>query len=72
LKFPNPASDKIYLDEAGVYSLEVLSITGQKMMSASVTANTGVSISHLPPGIYMMKIHNQDGDVYVRKLWIKR
>lgn len=70
--YPNPASDKIYLDDTDVYSLEVLSITGQKVMSASVTANSGVSISHLLPGMYMMKIRNQDGEVHIQKMWIKR
>ena len=65
LIYPNPSSDFINVG-AQITSLEMYSITGQKVMSIYNT-NNKVDISMLPMGIYTIKLINTNGNVSFNK-----
>ena len=65
LIYPNPSSDFINLS-AQITSLEMYSITGQKVVSIYNTSNK-VDISMLPMGIYTIKLINTNGNVSFNK-----
>ena len=65
LIYPNPSSDFINLSTE-VTSLEMYSITGQKVLSIYNTSNK-VDISMLPMGIYTIKLINTNGNVSFNK-----
>lgn len=61
--FPNPASNKITVEAAGVQSIEVYSVAGQKL-NVPVTYGTGshqVSTGSLASGSYTLRITTANG-----------
>lgn len=65
--YPNPASDVIHIDglENGSHQLFVYDMLGKVVASAMVSDNvTDVNISHLPEGIYIVKIGGIDECTY--------
>ena len=73
--YPNPAGDhiNIYLPTAvGELVVEVLSTGGQRVaMQRLPMAPYRISVSSLPDGLYLLRIHN-DGRVWIKKLVISR
>ena len=67
--FPNPARDHFRIETAAeVLQLEVFSATGRRLIvTNTIPAQTGISISHLPQGVYIIKLHTRQG-VLRRKL----
>jgi hypothetical protein len=65
LLYPNPSSDFITLPNTTV-SLEIYSITGQRVANVLNTNNT-IAIAHLPMGIYTIKLIDGNGNATFNK-----
>jgi len=69
--FPNPATDRFYVNVNSSSQIEVFSIIGEKVINTQVAnQNTPVSIQSLKSGVYIIKI-TQDGTSTTKKLVIK-
>lgn len=58
---PNPAKDKIYVYglSADITNVKVFSVDGQCVISSNVaSANNGVDVSGLVPGVYLVKVNS--------------
>jgi hypothetical protein len=61
--YPNPTSGELLITsyELQVTNIEVFDIFGKKLSShtAHHTPHTAINISHLAPGIYLLKINTE-------------
>jgi hypothetical protein len=63
--YPNPAQDKIYLTSLGfngMARLQITTVTGQSVQQQNVRLGneaTEISISHLPKGIYLLRLQTE-------------
>ncbi|MFA5618911.1 MAG: T9SS type A sorting domain-containing protein [Weeksellaceae bacterium] len=63
--YPNPASDVINIaTKEKVKSVEIYSLNGQKIMH---THAAEINVSHLSKGVYILKIHLENGKVKTEK-----
>ena len=74
--FPNPASEKIYLDfpgeEASGNEVSVYDLTGRKLFSEKIAAgDNAVDISTLAQGMYFLEIKNDKG-IVLKKFEVNR
>lgn len=61
--YPQPATDFLYLkglDNFYNYTAEILSIDG-RICSRTVLGSTRISVTHLPKGVYVLKLISNDG-----------
>jgi hypothetical protein len=68
--YPNPTSDKIYvvLAETPVHC-QILSLTGNVVAETTVSSTWfGLDLSHLPSGVYLIKVQMADGKLNYKKL----
>lgn len=72
--YPNPVSDKIYIETQGSSDdgqLTIFSIEGRQMEFVSNRSNgkVDVSVAHLPAGTYILVYRN--GETYIREMVVK-
>ncbi len=71
--FPNPASQKLYLALEGSdlrgFNIEVQSVLGQPAAIIATNNNQALDISHLPAGIYLVRL-TQENRQFVRKFLV--
>jgi thiol-disulfide isomerase/thioredoxin len=68
---PNPASDFVSVYANDMKAVHILSLTGQKVFSQTVTGNeTHIDIQHIPSGIYLIQTETE-GTVKTSKLVIQ-
>ncbi|WP_428228552.1 endonuclease [Flavobacterium sp.] len=70
--YPNPSNGNfdIYFDNANTsYSIEIISILGQKVFEKSNISDSLSTIHNLPKGIYIVRI-NQDAENFTKKIII--
>ncbi|KQO25094.1 endonuclease I [Flavobacterium sp. Leaf82] len=70
--YPNPSHGNftVYFDNSGSpYSIEIISILGQKVFEKSNITDSLSTINNLPKGIYIVRI-NQDSDTFAKKIII--
>ena len=66
--YPNPASDRFYVDVNNNAIVEVFSILGEQVIRTQISnKNTGVSLQDLNSGVYMVKI-THEGKTFTKKL----
>lgn len=53
--YPNPASDKVFIEGEKVTDVEMYSIDGKKL-NTSMNADHSLNVSHLIKGVYLLKI----------------
>lgn len=59
---PNPTSDSFSIANLeGVHTITMYSVNGKVVLQQNITSDDVVHISHLPKGIYLIKL---DGRVY--------
>jgi hypothetical protein len=69
---PNPTTDYIHLQlpESGVYTFQLFSLTGTKMLEQSVQNNITISLNILQKGVYIYKItgtgNNAQGKLIIK------
>ena len=71
--FPNPASDLVHIEsDQRISRIEILQVSGARMLlSQDKTAfSSGINVSALPPGLYLVQIVLESGERISRKLII--
>lgn len=75
--YPNPAKDHAWIEVSvnrnTTIELNVIGLTGQSVEMKELTLGTGnhnidLDLGSMPKGIYMVRIHNDKGDLVIRKL----
>lgn len=72
--FPNPASDKIFIKDTGIeiYYITIVNSVGKSvMMLPQPEIHKGISIAHLPKGMYYMQIMDAATKTTITKLFSK-
>ena len=65
--YPNPASDKIIIENLQGGKLQLMAITGAVLIDQEITGNkTTIGINEFPNGVYILKIIN-NGNTTTRK-----
>ena len=63
--YPNPSSDKITVESSELSAggrLSILNLSGQELLHRNITGpTTSIDVSHLSPGIYMVKMVGEKG-----------
>ncbi len=70
--FPNPASDKVYIQGVDAATVEIFNVIGQNVYSNSSSGLSEINTSHLENGLYMMQITLENGNKVTHKLYIDR
>ncbi len=67
---PNPVVNKFYITgmAMGKNTISIYSKNGNFLNKLNVTNNTNIDISHLPSGVYVIKILNENGSSSVERL----
>jgi len=67
--FPNPASDFIQWEGTPNVSspMSILDVNGRTHISVDMKDNTGISIGHLPEGMYVLKVGTHYSKMVVRR-----
>ena len=63
--YPNPCKDWLYISDSQVSSISIVDISGTVVLKAS---SSPVSVSSLKPGIYIVTIQYESGDVRTEKI----
>lgn len=67
--YPNPVNDILNIQSAlDIKSVEILNINGQKVLSSK---QKQINVSHLPAGMYMVRIQDVDNNTATKKIIIK-
>ena len=70
--YPNPTTGelKITNEEFEIRNIEIFDITGRKLLShiSTMSPETTVNISHLPAGVYFVKISTKVGEIVKKVL----
>lgn len=70
--YPNPATDKLFIDSPRNAHIKLISIIGQTMLEQSINAGkTEISLGSFPAGVYEMVI-NSNGTTSIQKLVINK
>lgn len=66
--FPNPASDRLYINEAfGSGNFEIINMDGKLILNGEI--NSVIDISEINSGMYMIKLNQQDKSTSVLKFF---
>lgn len=69
--YPNPAKNNIYITFEGDYSLQIFTLSGQKLYEKQNLKNTSIlNIRDLQSGLYILKVNTTQG-ILVKKLIIQ-
>ena len=70
--YPQPAKDMIYFNSSDqIKAVKIFNILGKEVSSYNVSVSS-IAISHLPQGIYLLKMQTEKGEEKLQKLIIKR
>jgi hypothetical protein len=72
--YPNPTTDKVYLnkmDLTTVKQVSVVDMKGRSMLVATSAVN-GIDVKNLSAGAYLLKVSNSDGSTNTHKFLINR
>ena len=70
--YPQPAKDRVYFNSSPlIRSVKIFNILGREVASYNVSASP-IAISHLPQGLYLLKMQTEKGEEKLQKLIIKR
>ncbi len=68
--YPNPANSKIYVEGAGISTVEVYNSVGQMVTSVEGSANTAIDATSFENGIYVVRLLTSEGAVSTQKVSI--
>lgn len=66
--YPNPFTDRLYLDHTGEASYRVYDTGGNEVMSGQVVESGSLGVGELKPGVYIIVIFDNQGSTITRKL----
>jgi hypothetical protein len=70
--YPNPATDKVYVNLNQEGHLSVINLAGQVIFSESVKSEQAtIQTAHLPKGLYMVRFVGEDATIQSGKLLVK-
>ena len=70
--YPQPAQEMIYFHPfEQVNAIQIINILGKEVLSYKGLASS-IAISHLPEGVYLLKIHTEIGEEKLQQLIIRR
>ncbi len=72
--YPSPASEKLTISAGGpVESYEIVNALGQVVGKGTLTGglNRQITVKHLPPGIYHVRVRMEDGGWVARKVVVE-
>ncbi|MEQ8360643.1 MAG: multicopper oxidase domain-containing protein [Cytophagales bacterium] len=69
--YPNPASNRIYIESDENAELQLFNLNGQLIESKKISKNSFLSIADLPNGVYIVKKTSKKGQIH-SKLLIKK
>ncbi len=58
--YPNPTSDSFIVDYDGFTQIEIYDMQGKKILTKNTSGKTEINISHLPKGVYNVRILSED------------
>jgi CshA-type fibril repeat protein len=73
--YPNPSSDKVFLQDADLAQVKqasILDMTGRAVFSSSKVDSSGINVSKLIPGTYILHVTNLNGSSSSHKFVIVR
>ncbi|MBB3187071.1 alpha-amylase family glycosyl hydrolase [Microbacter margulisiae] len=65
--YPNPTSDELFVTGNNAKSIEIMNLSGMEVLNQPFESNS-ISLSSLPSGMYIGRIHFDDGTVQVVKV----
>ena len=60
LVYPNPAKDKLFIEQKGVLKLRVFNSIGKELLVATISDNGSIAIDNLVAGAYILELHKDD------------
>ena len=71
--YPQPAKDRIYFNSSSdlITAVKIFNILGREVASYNISSSP-IVISHLPQGLYLLKMQTEKGEEKLQKLIIKR
>lgn len=70
--YPNPVRNQFHIKHSErITSVEIYSLSGQKLIQQKGENTTEVNVSHLSKGTYIVRIQTQTGKVFTEKIIIK-
>lgn len=67
--FPNPSQGQIYIESDNIANIKIYSITGKLVKQFnSYNQSNGISIEHLPSGVYFMSMQTNENNVHSIKI----
>lgn len=71
--YPNPASDKIFVEGENVSIVEIYNSLGQKLSAVEGSADkTSVDVASFENGVYIVRVLTKEGNVMIKKVSIVR
>jgi hypothetical protein len=70
--YPNPATDRITVENIGESALKVYSAEGREILATSLHGNQSVDVSAYPAGLYLIALENQASGKTMRGKFIKK
>ena len=65
LVYPNPTVDVVHIDSKNLKSAILYDMNGKKLLESN---NTEISVSHLPKGVYVLRIVTSDNSIVSKKI----
>ena len=67
--WPNPASQTVYIDGVEADEVQVYNTLGQEVKT--VRGTNEISVAELPQGIYLVRIRDEEGRIFMEKIMVK-
>jgi len=65
LVYPNPTVDVVHIDSKNLKSATLYDMNGKKLLESN---NTEINVSHLPKGVYVLRIVTSDNSIVSKKI----
>lgn len=70
--YPNPARESIWVRGEGIHAdLEIVSLEGKVVIRVSVNGGEKISVEHLPPGVYLLRLVHSHSVLFQQKLIVQ-
>lgn len=66
--YPNPASDKLYVDGDDISRIELYNVSGKLVHSSARPGADGIDVSKFAPGIYLLRSTTLSGGMSTKKI----
>lgn len=66
--YPNPAESVLYIKSSKICSFDLVNALGQSVHQGSIISQSAIDLSEVEKGIYVIKIHFEDGKVITRSV----